>query len=629
MPGKTLKFLTALLLFIHLNLNGQEQLAPLPNNDRLRVTLFEKAAASARLTPLELPFVDDFNQKEPYPNPNLWEDRFVFINNTYPDKPPTLGVATFDGLNPLGQPYSLNINAVGIADQLTSLPINLSGLTNADNIFLSFYWQAGGLGERPEPGRDYLKVEFQDNKGEWIEQLRITPPADSQPFEQRFIQLIDPFLYDTFRFRFTAVGNLSGNTDHWHIDYVILDKNRNPATERSVADLAYVKGPERFFKDYYQLPYKHFRAEMLNNAMNVSVKNNFQNTVDIVDNYIAVERGTGDVLDTYSGPSEDIGPVSLFNYNYKGLTIPEGLGGDTVIIDVRYFFNTSAENNSPEYVRANNELKQEIFFSNIFSYDDGSAERVYRLVNFDFGKIAAGFRTTVPDTLRAIRIHFPNFPNYTLPNTTNPLFNLVVWSSIDTIGGSGGKELFRENLLKKSDFIKPFGDEVNDFAYYTFNKELNDGKDYLLVDGNFFIGIEFEKGNGVDIGFDINTNGNKHLFYDIGNGWFQSTFSGSAMINPIMGSALSGIYTPVLDRSLRPATIKVFPNPTSASIFIQPDIIEPYQYDILNICGQVLKTGRASGLEQISVGDLQPGMYLVIIQDWEGRFTGRGKFIKQ
>lgn len=608
---------------------AQEMLVPLPNNDRLKWGPPSKSAENLRTVPLELPFFDDFNQKDPFPNNARWEDNFVFINNTYPDVPPSLGVATFDGLNPFGKAYSLNINATGVADVLTSLPINLSGLSSTDSIFLSFYWQAGGLGDMPEPGRDFLKVEFLDTSGTWVEKLRITPPADSQPFEQRFIEISNPYLYDTFRFRFVAIGNLSGNTDHWHVDYIKLDKNRTPSTEQTVPDLAYIKGPERYFKDYYQLPYRHFREDMLNDTLRVTVKNNFRNTVDIVDNYLAVERKTGDVLDAYSGPSEDVFALSTITYNYDQLSIPEGISGDTVVVDVRYFFNTSAENNSPPEVLANNQLEEQIVFANAFAYDDGSAERVYRLVNFDFGKLAVGYRTTVPDTLRAIRIHFPNFPDFTPGIATTPLFNVVVWSSIDTIGGQEGEELYRETLVKKDDFIKPFGDQVNDFAYYTFKPDLNDGKDYLLVDGNFFIGIEFERNNGVDVGYDINTNGSKHLFFNTGQGWFGSTFSGSVMINPIMGSTLSGIYTPVIDRTIRLANVRLFPNPAKDVLYLQPDFNETYRYSILNICGQTLQSGMANGQHSLNVSTLTSGMYIMLIEDMDGRFLGRGKFIRQ
>jgi len=609
-------------------LQAQEVLVPLRTNDQL----YGKKAPllnTARLTGIELPFVDDFNQASPIPDPALWEDDFVFVNNNFPIDPPSLGVATFDGLNPLGQPYSSNIAEIGVVDILTSRPINLSGLSTSDNVYLSFYWQNGGRGDLPETATDFFYLEFLDVDGEWIEVFRVNAPQGVQSFSQEFIQLTAPYLYDTFQFRFGSVGNRYGSVDHWHLDYVKLDKNRDPFTERSVADMAFVSGPMRYFKDYYQMPYRHFTRELLADSMTARVKNNFLNTVDIVDNFLAVEFGSGDVIDTYSGPSEDVPTQSTFNFIYDSLNIPDGLQGDTVIIDVTYFFNTSAENNSPDYVRANNILNRRIVFENTFAYNDGTAERAYRLQNADFNQIAVGFRTTVPDTLRAISLHLPFFPDFSPGNAIVPLFNIVIWADIDTIGGDGGTELYRENLVSRTDLTKPFGDQVNDFSFYSFKPELNDGRDYLTVNGNFFIGIEYERGNAVDIGFDANTVANEHLFFNIGRGWFRSEFPGALMVNAIVGKPLSGIYTSVPDRQPTTAGIKLFPNPSRELLNIHPELPGAYRYSIYDIRGKLRLTELSEGLSTSSISPLEPGMYIIVIEEATGLWRGHSKFLKQ
>src|SRR5690606_30440110 len=44
----------------------------------------------------------------------LWEDDDVYVNNNFPLDPPTIGVATFDGLSRTGMPYNFsNFNAYG------------------------------------------------------------------------------------------------------------------------------------------------------------------------------------------------------------------------------------------------------------------------------------------------------------------------------------------------------------------------------------------------------------------------------------------------------------------------------------------------------------------------------------
>src|SRR3569832_395224 len=51
---------------------------------------------------LTLPFRDDFSYDGIYPDPTLWTDSDVFINSSYADNPPTVGVATFDGIDKFG-----------------------------------------------------------------------------------------------------------------------------------------------------------------------------------------------------------------------------------------------------------------------------------------------------------------------------------------------------------------------------------------------------------------------------------------------------------------------------------------------------------------------------------------------
>lgn len=77
-----------------------------------------------------------------------------------PILPPTIGVATFDGLNQYGLPYNKSqITNYGVADHLTSKPLDLSGLGAADSVYLSFFYQPQGIGDWPN-AKDSLQVEF-------------------------------------------------------------------------------------------------------------------------------------------------------------------------------------------------------------------------------------------------------------------------------------------------------------------------------------------------------------------------------------------------------------------------------------------------------------------------------------
>lgn len=607
--------------------NDGEALLPLTHNSALNDAsnqAFHQQKSIRRDALLTLPFFEDFNQSSFYPDINRWVDNFTYINNTYPVNPPSLGVATFDGLNPLGQPYSLNATDIGRADKLTSLPLALNGLLNTDDVYLSFYYQTEGLGEKPQRNIDYLLLEFLDTSGAWVEVWRANPSDTLPPFVQAFVKIEAPYLYDGFQFRWVNIARLSGNNDHWHLDYIKLDKGRNPLVETTVPDLAFTSAPSKVFKEYYTLPYKHFTSEMLLDTLSVRVFNNFSNTVDIVDNFSVYNLADSSILDAYNGPSIDLVGLSPLTFPYRGIDIPEGLTGDTIRIGVTYNFQTSAENSSIEPVRANNTLKKIIEFGNYFALDDASAERAYRLVNFDFGKMAVRYTTTVPDTLRTLKIHFANLNN----DYSSTRFNIVIWSSIDTPGGTA-VELYRDNLLAISDFRKPFGDKYNDFSFYALKPDSN-GKDYLVLDGDFFIGIELEKDNVLDVGYDVNTDGGSRQYFNVGRGWFKTQFNGALMINPIMGKALDWPYVGIQDNTTQFIDIKAYPNPTRDIIYLKKEVNQPLLYKVMNMTGSIMSEGKMTNNTQpIDVSALSAGVYILIIEESNGVYAGRTKFVKQ
>ena len=78
------------------SVNAQERLTTLSSNPLLKI---ETPSYSLKKQVINLPFADDFNQTSYFPENSRWTDNDVFVNNTYPINPPTIGVATFDGLN--------------------------------------------------------------------------------------------------------------------------------------------------------------------------------------------------------------------------------------------------------------------------------------------------------------------------------------------------------------------------------------------------------------------------------------------------------------------------------------------------------------------------------------------------
>ena len=176
-----------------------------------------------------LPIVDDFSNKSTLPNPKFWADNKVYINSTIPTGLLSIGAATFDGTNQYGFPYNINYNGSdSVADVLTSRYINY--VTNPSNVYLSFMYQAGGLGELPEI-EDSLVVEFwAAPDSAWEQVWAVKGNSQATDFKSVIIPVDSAkYLVDGFRFRFAAYGALNGAFDVWNIDYVQLDKNRTPS----------------------------------------------------------------------------------------------------------------------------------------------------------------------------------------------------------------------------------------------------------------------------------------------------------------------------------------------------------------------------------------------------------------
>jgi len=198
---------------------------------------------------VNLPFIDDFSDSYVKPIQKLWSDNSVFINSTFCIYPPTVGVATLDALQFNGSHYP----AAGIspykADYLTSQPVNLN-FTPSDSIYLSFFYQAGGLAEPPEP-QDSLILDFFNTSNQTWNKIWWAPEIPSpEKFIRILIKIDQPeYLVKGFRFRFrNYASQLSdpdkfdkrANADHWNIDYIKLDKNRS-ISDTVLRDVAFIE----------------------------------------------------------------------------------------------------------------------------------------------------------------------------------------------------------------------------------------------------------------------------------------------------------------------------------------------------------------------------------------------------
>ena len=212
---------------------------------------------------LKVPFYDDFSKPGLLtPDTTLWLPSGVTLNNSYAIAPPTQFVATFDGRDRFGTPYDFAIsNSFGATDSLVSKPIDLSLITADSLLVLSFFYQAKGLGDLPDP-EDSLIVRFKNQDSEWINVWRNDEITTTDSFTQVFLPVNDSaFLHGSFQFAFVTKGRQSGPFDVWHLDYVFLETQSKRAVEEGFyTDISVQDIPTPILKNYRSMPIRQFRA---------------------------------------------------------------------------------------------------------------------------------------------------------------------------------------------------------------------------------------------------------------------------------------------------------------------------------------------------------------------------------
>jgi hypothetical protein len=610
---------------------AQEALAPLQFHPKVNAAsnaAFLHKKAQHRTASLALPFFDDFYQTEIYPDPALWQDNFVYINTTYPRKTVTIGVATFDGTNNAGQPYSLITTAYGEADRLTSNPIDLSGLTGDSSVFLSFYYIPGDYGEQPDPFVDSLMVQFRDTSGSWSSKWESATRTDSV-MRQIFIKVDSQYLYADFQFRFLSIGSLNGANDTWHIDYVKLDKNRDTAVEANIKEMAYEFMPPSLLKPYYVMPYSQFDTTDQKDTVSVVVRNNFVNpTTDIVDFYDASVVNTGTPITSFSGPSRDFFPLTENVIDYPKFDIPLGLAGDTVVIRVDYKFTTSQEAGAAPKVLANDSVTHFQVFSNFFAYDDGSAERGYWVRGLENYKMAVKYGMRYPDTLQAIKLQF-------LPVVGDiglAVFNICVWKNFSRNTYYNPDDLiYQQTNVRIRDLIAETGaDTLNGYYYAPIKQQyvLNGATFPLVMSDTFAIGLIVQNKESLTVGFDRNNNRSSYNFYvDNDTKWRESDIAGTMIINPVVGKQLPPYLTPVREAISKQYDVKIYPNPARDELYVE-GIRNKSMVEIYTIQGQLALQKEMNAPGYISIGNLANSTYVIKVTDQNTKQSGTSKFIK-
>lgn len=562
------KFNLFLLLFCPVFLFSQEKTTVFSQNIRVK-NEFEKRVSSrffGRLDTLPLPFQDDFSSTEVFPNSSNWMDYQVYVNNHMSVKAPTLGVATFDGLNEQGMPY--DIQAVGMSgpsDTLSSKAFNLLNRRGSDSIYLSFYYQAEGLGEAPEIN-DSLVVDLYNKNGFW-NTVWGTPGTSVGVWKQVLIPVIDTnFLHAGFRFRIRNYSSLVGFLDHWHVDYVRLAANRL-YNDTVVYDFAYSATPGNLLKNgFTQVPYLHFKSDSSR-----FLANGHQTTFNVLGYGIQTIATAASYVEPRSGfqvHSQSLVANSTSNTRtYFPFSIPL-IGTDSFELDAIYSIGSNSS-----IIKSNDTIKRRYLFYNQYAYDDGTAEYGYGL-NTNGGRIAYRFISTRPDSLRGISLSF--IPIKT--DVSRELFTFMVWKSIPEPGTAKG-----EQLIYQSNFQKPkYQRFYNGFVNYEFDSA-------IAISDTFYIGWQQNTDKVLSLGLDRNDTANSNMFYNVTGTWQSSGIPGAWMMRPILGKR-ANLKIPT--QELQRESISFYPNPAQETLYITGlNPFESPKFEIYSSMGQKMQSG--------------------------------------
>ena len=543
---------------------------------------------------LNLPFVDDFSDYGIFPNSCRWTDSSVFVNDDFPVNPPSVGVATFDGVDRKGNPYNPSSTSYGPADTLTSKPIDLNYISDT-TIWLSFFYQPQGLGYAPA-AHDSLVLELYGSDSVWHRVWSKTGSGNTA-FVQKMVHISDPlYLFRGFRFRFMNYASLSGMLDQWNLDYVRLDRSRSASDTAITNDVTFVKRGLSVLKNYQSVPYRHYMHDtiaVMDTSKIIQLKN-LGSSNAAVNHEMEFLRDDFSLLYSTGPSSVSIpgGGTATSQKNFSAFHFPSFPSQDSLLCYTRNIIST------PDNNMQNDTLLEKQELCNYYAYDDGTAENGYGL-SVAAGQIAYRFDLLMPDTLRGIQMKFVHVDD----DIHLHLFNLELWTSLTS----------SSTTLMSS--LHPYYGE--DDAYY--QDSINQFHTYLLdnpvpVSGTIYIGWTQLDQTILRLGLDRNINSNSNMFFNISGTWQNSSIAGSWMMRPVFGKASD--WASVGDINNSGNIISVYPNPVSQKLTVNylKHSEEKIFYSFIDVMGKNILSGIVES-RQINVSKLQDGIYVVIFSD--------------
>ncbi|GAB2647992.1 hypothetical protein GCM10027035_47060 [Emticicia sediminis] len=561
---------------------------------------------------ITLPFFDDFSQnKTSIPNPKLWKNGGVSINNTFPINQPSVNVATFDSRNAAGIPYNFsNKFAYGSTDTLTSVAIDLSGLAAKDSVYLSFYWEAKGLGELPDSD-DSLVVLFLNNKNQWKTIWR-QEGISKDAFTQKILAVNQAeYFHKNFQFRFETRGRQSGAFDMWHVDFVYLNKQRR-LKDIYTQDIALRGFKNSYLKRYSAMPLRQYLVNPsaeTNSSMEVLVSAlqrnarlvNFTWTVsDTVSKSILLnERGGNETVTTPNPPNKrnNVPVFSTFPQKQAVLKFTQRIAyegtGTTIVPD--------STNNIPDaLLLSNDSVSVYTPLLDYYAYDDGTAETGAD-TDQTLGKVAVKFSLNRADTVNAVRFNFTPY----FKDIAGQFFLLQITESTN---GKPAKILHQQSVRVR------YPSEINGFVEYPLDMN-------IAVKDTFFVSWTKVNEDVIGVGVDKNSDFSSNIYYSLGNEWIQNkSLKGSLMVRPVMGfkansSGQNG--SPLASEVPNDKQFLVYPNPTSGVLRWNFENIQ--SISIFDVSGKEIFHKKTDS-QELNIENLPDNIYYINFSDGKKNF---------
>ena len=616
----TIYLLLAMLLT--LNAQAQEVITGLVRNRQVAEAQATRSlpagtvmkAATAE-EPVPLPFSDDFSTDTIFPSTARWSDMQAFINNTYSVRQLSAGIATLDCLDESGNLHQAASQSVFEADHLTSRAIDLA-YQPSDSIFLSFFYEAGGIADKPEAD-DSLTLRFwAPGEEKWYSIWR-TGGGVTDGFINVIIPVTDPkFLATGFRFMFTGYASLSGiasepsqagNADQWNIDHVYLDRGRS-VHDTVLHDVALTLPQRSLVKEYEAMPWRHFRQAYLS-AMSpvaaISYRNNDTIVRNVTRRVTITDMSNNAVVRDFNAGASNAEPLSDVVYEAPLLyTYNTTSSADTA--QFRLTVSLITDDFDPKQNDTLNYIQR---FSDYFAIDDGTSEAGYG-INGQGSRnamTALRFRSFLPDSVTALRICF----NDAYDNANRRAFDIMVWA--DDNGRPG-------TLIGSTDGpVAANAGEINGFTTFMFDKPVR-------VTDNFWIGWRQDSETFLNVGLDMNTAHSGRHYYLLSGEWQESQAPGVIMMRPVMKG--SGSPTSAEEGTLVNDLFTLYPNPTDGHVSLIPSERAPDDFiiEVISSTGaSVMSLGKT---EQPDLSSLASGSYFLLVKTREGRPLSLLRFIK-